>query len=50
MEVKTGVCKVLVGKCKRKRPLGRARYKWDFNIKRMLRKSIGGVDCIAMDV
>jgi hypothetical protein len=34
MKVRTGVCKVLVGKHKRKRPLRRARCKWGFNIKR----------------
>jgi hypothetical protein len=34
MWVRTGVCKVLVGKRKRKRQLGRARFKRDFNIKR----------------
>jgi hypothetical protein len=33
MEVRTGIWKVLVGNHKRKRPLGRARCKWDFNIK-----------------
>jgi hypothetical protein len=34
MSVRTGVCKVLVGKLKRKKQLGRARCKWKFNIKR----------------
>jgi hypothetical protein len=32
MNVRTGVWEVLVGKRKIKRPLGRARCKWDFNI------------------
>jgi hypothetical protein len=33
MKVRTGVCEVLVGKRKRKRPPGRARCKWELNIK-----------------
>ena len=33
MELKTGLCKVLVGKRKGKRQLGRARCKWEFKIK-----------------
>jgi hypothetical protein len=33
MKVRTGVWEVLVGKRKRKRPLGRARCKWEWNIK-----------------
>jgi len=33
MEVRTGLCNFLVGKRKGKRQLGRARCKWDFNIK-----------------
>jgi len=32
MEVKTGVCKVLVGRRNRKKPLGRAAFKWELNI------------------
>jgi hypothetical protein len=32
--VRTDVCKVLVGKCKRKRQFGKVRCKWDLNIKR----------------
>jgi len=33
MEVRTGVCKLLVGRRNRKKPLGRARCKWELNIK-----------------
>ena len=33
MEVRTGICKFVVGKRKRKIPLVRARCKWDLNIK-----------------
>jgi hypothetical protein len=33
MKVRTGVWEVLVGKRKRKRPPGRARCKWELNIK-----------------
>ena len=32
--VRTGVCEVLVGKLKTKRPLRRARCKWELNIKK----------------
>jgi hypothetical protein len=40
-KVRTGVCEVLVGKPKRKRPLERARCKWEFQIKIDVMK-IGG--------
>ena len=34
MKVRTDVDKVLMGKPKRNRPLGKVRGKWEFNIKR----------------
>ena len=33
MEVMTGVCEVLVGRRKRKKPLGSATCKWELNTK-----------------
>jgi hypothetical protein len=33
-----GVCRVLVGKPERRRPLGRLRCRWEDNIKKKIRK------------
>ena len=42
-----GVYKVLVGKPEGKRPLGRPRYRWEYNIKMDLQKvGFGGMDWI----
>jgi hypothetical protein len=38
MEEGRGVCRVLVGRPKRKRPLGRHRHRWEDNIKLDLRE------------
>ena len=38
----TGVHRVLVGKPKGKRPLGRPRRRWEDNIKMDLQKVVGG--------
>jgi len=39
-----GVHRVLVGKPKGKRPLGRPRRRWEDNIKMDLREAVGGED------
>jgi hypothetical protein len=38
MGERRGSCRVLVGKCEGKRPLGRPRYRWEGNIKMDLEK------------
>jgi len=44
-----GVCRVLVGKPKGKRPLGRPRRRWEDNIKMDLQKvGCGGMDWIEL--
>jgi hypothetical protein len=44
-----GVCSVLVGKSKGKRPLGRPRFRWEDNIKMDLQKvGRGGMDLIEL--
>jgi hypothetical protein len=44
-----GVCKVLVGKPERKRPLGRPRCRWEDNIKMDLQEvGCGGMDWIGL--
>jgi len=42
-----GICRVLVGKCEGKRPLGRSRHRWEENIKMDLQEvGCGGLDWI----
>jgi hypothetical protein len=44
-----GVCRVLVGKAERKRPLGRPRHTWEDNIKMDLQEvGCGGMDWIEL--
>jgi hypothetical protein len=45
-----GVYRVLVGKPEGKRPLGRPRYRWEFNSKMVLQEvGCGGMDWIELD-
>ena len=49
MEKSRGVCRVLVGKSERTRPLGRPRHRWEGNIKMNLREvGCGGMDGIEL--
>ena len=44
-----GACKVLVGKPEGKRPLGRPRCRWDYNIKMDLQElGFGGMEWIGL--
>jgi len=44
-----GICKVLIGKRERKKPLGRPRRRWEDNIKKDLQAvACGGIDCIEL--
>ena len=45
MGERRGVCRVLVGKPEGKRPLGRTRRRWEYNIKMVLQE----VGCGSMD-
>jgi hypothetical protein len=38
MEAKRKACRIFVGKLERKRPLGRPRCRWEYNIKMDLRE------------
>jgi len=40
-----GVCRVLVGKPEKKRPLGRPRRRWEYNIKMDLQEVV----CVGVD-
>jgi hypothetical protein len=45
MEVKRKACRIFVGKPEGKRPLGRPRCRWEYNIKMDLRElGWGGMD------
>jgi hypothetical protein len=49
MGEKRGVCRVLVGKPKGKRPLGRPRHRWEDNIRMDLQEvGCGGMDWIGL--
>jgi hypothetical protein len=49
MGERRGVCRVLVGKSKGKKQLGRPRRRWDDNIKMDLQELVcEGVDCIEL--
>jgi hypothetical protein len=49
MEERRGLCRILVGKPERKRPLGRHRRRWEENIKKDLQEvGSGGMDWIEL--